>query len=76
MVTVVESDSFAGDSRRPTLRRVSAPFHRIAATYPRSPWLAGVIATALDTQPLRQCFLLPLAAARPVRFTGHRLRAL
>jgi hypothetical protein len=37
------------DCRRSVLRRVSAPFHRIAATYPRSSWLAGVTATALNT---------------------------
>jgi hypothetical protein len=36
------------------LCRVALPFHRIATTYPRSPLIAGAVATALDTQPLHQ----------------------
>jgi hypothetical protein len=43
------ADKPAGDRRLPALCRVFTPFHRIAATYPRSPLIAGTTATPLDT---------------------------
>ena len=47
-------DRHAGYRRRSVLRRVSAPFHRIAVTRPCSSLIAGASATVLDTQPLHQ----------------------
>jgi len=47
-------DRHAGYRRRSVLRRVSAPFHRIAVTRPCSSLIAGASATVLDTPPLPQ----------------------
>jgi hypothetical protein len=54
MFTAAESDKYAGDRRLSALCRVALPFHRITVTCSRSPLITGVIATAWDTNPLRQ----------------------
>ena len=61
----LEQISSSVNHRVSVLRRVSESFHRIAMTPYSSPIVAGDFATAVDTNSLRQCFLLPPTAARP-----------
>jgi hypothetical protein len=44
---------------------VALPFHRIVVAYSHSLLITGLIATAKDTKPLRQCSSLPPTVARP-----------
>jgi hypothetical protein len=54
MFTAAKSDKYAGDRRLSALCRVALPFHRIAVTYFSFSMIAGVTATAWDTNSLRQ----------------------
>jgi hypothetical protein len=61
----VEPDKPAGDLRLPAVRRVALSLHRVTVTPYHCLINAGEVATAVDTNSLRQCFLLPQTAARP-----------
>jgi hypothetical protein len=50
----LEQISSPVNRRLPALCHIPECFHRVAVNLCDSPWLAGVTATALDTQPLRQ----------------------
>jgi hypothetical protein len=50
----LEQISSPVNRRLPALCHVPECFHHVAVNLCDSPWLAGVTATVLDTQPLRQ----------------------
>ena len=58
-------DKFTDESRLPALCHVPEYLHRTAVSLSDSPLIAGMTATVEATNPLRQYFLPPPAAARP-----------
>jgi hypothetical protein len=59
------ADKFTDESRLPALCHVPEYLHRIVVSLSDSPLIAGMTATVEATNPLRQYFLPPPAAARP-----------